>query len=69
MCFILVTAINLAQALNPESLIPILANSEVQERLLPYLPEGEALPKTEEELRNTVQSPQFQQVSGSCPSS
>ncbi|XP_064597179.1 proteasomal ubiquitin receptor ADRM1-A-like isoform X2 [Liolophura sinensis] len=58
-------AINLAQALNPESLIPILANSEVQERLLPYLPEGEALPKTEEELRNTVQSPQFQQALGS----
>ncbi len=43
-------------------MIPILANAEVQQRLLPFLPEGEVLPRSEEELRNTVQSPQFQQV-------
>ena len=43
-------------------MIPILANSEVQERLVKYLPDGESLPKTEQELRDTVQSPQFQQV-------
>lgn len=58
-CF---TDIDLTQALNPESMIPILANSEVQERLVKFLPDGESLPKTEQELRNTVQSPQFQQV-------
>ena len=54
-------------ALNPESMIPILANKDVQERLLKFLPEGESLPKTEGELRNTVQSPQFQQVTREIP--
>lgn len=56
------TGVDLAKALNPEAMLPILANAEVQERLIPYLPEGELLPKTEAELRNTVSSPQFQQV-------
>ncbi|XP_025089736.1 proteasomal ubiquitin receptor ADRM1-like isoform X2 [Pomacea canaliculata] len=54
--------VDLAKALNPEAMLPILANPEVQQRLIPYLPEGESLPKTEEELRNTVSSPQFQQA-------
>lgn len=54
--------IDLVNALNPESMIPILANKDVQERLIKFLPEGESLPKTEGELRNTVQSPQFQQA-------
>ncbi|KAJ8321652.1 hypothetical protein KUTeg_000123 [Tegillarca granosa] len=54
-------SVDLVQALNPESMIPILANPEVQERLIKFLPEGESLPKTEAELRNTVSSPQFQQ--------
>ena len=56
------TGVDLAKALNPEAMLPILANAEVQERLIPYLPEGELLPKTEAELRNTISSPQFQQV-------
>lgn len=60
--------IDLTQALNPESMIPILANSEVQERLVKFLPDGESLPKTEQELRNTVQSPQFQQALSSFSS-
>lgn len=55
-------SVDLVQALNPESMIPILANPEVQERLIKFLPEGESLPKTEAELRNTVSSPQFQQA-------
>ena len=59
---LLFSAIDLSQALNPESMIPILANAGVQERLVKYLPEGQELPKTEDELRNTVSSPQFQQV-------
>ena len=41
---------------------PILANADVQERLLPYLPSGESLPQTAEEIQNTLTSPQFQQV-------
>lgn len=61
-------SIDLVQALNPESMIPILANSEVQERLAEYLPDGESLPKTEQELRATVQSPQFQQALSSFSS-
>ncbi|CAL1534359.1 unnamed protein product [Lymnaea stagnalis] len=60
--------VDLAKALSPEAMIPILANPEVQERLIPYLPEGGSLPKTEEELRNTVQSPQFQQALSSFSS-
>ncbi|CAG5124948.1 unnamed protein product [Candidula unifasciata] len=54
--------VDLVKALNPEAMIPILANPEIQERLVPYLPEGETLPKTEEGLRSTIQSPQFQQA-------
>lgn len=41
---------------------PILANADVQERLLPYLPSGESLPQTADEIQNTLTSPQFQQV-------
>ncbi|XP_014778124.1 proteasomal ubiquitin receptor ADRM1 [Octopus bimaculoides] len=55
-------SIELSQVLKPDDIIPILANSEIQQHLLQYLPEGEMLPRTEEELRNTVQSPQFQQA-------
>ncbi|XP_005091550.1 proteasomal ubiquitin receptor ADRM1 isoform X2 [Aplysia californica] len=60
--------VDLAKALSPEAMVPILANPQVQERLIPYLPEGESLPKTEEELRNTIQSPQFQQALSSFSS-
>ena len=41
---------------------PILANTEVQQRLTPYLPSGESLPQSSEELHHTISSPQFQQV-------
>ena len=43
-------------------MIPILANADIQQRLVQFLPEGEVLPKSEEELRATVSSPQFKQV-------
>ena len=43
-------------------MVPILANKDVQARLIPHLPEGSSLPKNEEELRNTISTPQFQQV-------
>lgn len=53
---------DLASVLTPEIMAPILVNSEVQQRLMPYLPSGESLPQSTEELQNTLSSPQFQQV-------
>uniref|UniRef100_A0A8C7Q608 Proteasomal ubiquitin receptor ADRM1 n=1 Tax=Oncorhynchus mykiss TaxID=8022 RepID=A0A8C7Q608_ONCMY len=38
--------VNLASVVTPEIMAPILANAEVQERLLPFLPSGEALPQS-----------------------
>lgn len=58
----LCTLVDLASVLTPEIMAPILANADVQERLLPYLPSGESLPQTAEEIQNTLTSPQFQQV-------
>lgn len=54
--------VDLASVLTPEIMAPILANADVQERLLPYLPSGESLPQTADEIQNTLTSPQFQQV-------
>lgn len=53
---------DLSLALTSEALIPVLANAEVQQRLIPLLPEAAELPKTETELRQTMHSPQFQQA-------
>lgn len=58
----LLPAVDLASVLTPEIMAPILANTEVQQRLMPYLPSGESLPQSTEELHNTLSSPQFQQV-------
>uniref|UniRef100_A0A6I8S5Y8 Oxysterol binding protein like 2 n=1 Tax=Xenopus tropicalis TaxID=8364 RepID=A0A6I8S5Y8_XENTR len=54
--------VDLASVLTPEIMAPILANAEVQERLMPYLPSGESLPQTADEIQNTLTSPQFQQA-------
>lgn len=54
--------IDLSQSIDAETIIPILANPEVQQRLIPFLPDGEEIPKTEEELRETVHSAQFRQA-------
>ncbi|KAE8292908.1 Proteasomal ubiquitin receptor ADRM1 [Larimichthys crocea] len=54
--------VDLASVLTPEIMAPILANTEVQQRLMPYLPSGESLPQSTEELHNTLSSPQFQQA-------
>lgn len=59
-------AVDLASVLTPEVMAPILANPEVQQRLMPYLPSGESLPQSSEELHNTLSSPQFQQVKSCC---
>ncbi|XP_018593229.1 proteasomal ubiquitin receptor ADRM1 [Scleropages formosus] len=54
--------VDLASVLTPEIMAPILANAEVQQRLLPYLPSGESLPQSADEIQNTLSSPQFQQA-------
>ncbi|XP_067096823.1 proteasomal ubiquitin receptor ADRM1 [Osmerus mordax] len=54
--------VDLASVLTPEIMAPILANSEVQQRLMPYLPSGESLPQSADEIQNTLTSPQFQQA-------
>ncbi|KAJ3586410.1 hypothetical protein NHX12_012808 [Muraenolepis orangiensis] len=54
--------VDLASVLTPEIMAPILANAEVQQRLTPYLPSGESLPQSTEELHHTISSPQFQQA-------
>ncbi|KAG7477904.1 hypothetical protein MATL_G00074430 [Megalops atlanticus] len=54
--------VDLASVLTPEVMAPILANAEVQQRLLPYLPSGESLPQSADEIQNTLTSPQFQQA-------
>ncbi|XP_026188242.1 proteasomal ubiquitin receptor ADRM1 isoform X2 [Mastacembelus armatus] len=54
-------AVDLASVCTPEMMAPILTNAEVQQRLLPFLPTGESLPQSAEEIQNTLSSPQFQQ--------
>jgi len=54
--------VDLSAAITSEAMIPVLANAEVQQRLIPLLPEAAELPKTEAELRETMHSPQFHQV-------
>ncbi|XP_061702787.1 proteasomal ubiquitin receptor ADRM1 [Syngnathoides biaculeatus] len=54
--------VDLASALTPEVMAPILANPDVQQRLMPFLPSGESLLQSTDELHNTLTSPQFQQA-------
>ncbi|XP_029994328.1 proteasomal ubiquitin receptor ADRM1 isoform X2 [Sphaeramia orbicularis] len=55
-------AVDLASVCTPDMMAPILANAEVQQRLLPFLPSGESLPQNADEIQNTLSSPQFQQA-------
>lgn len=48
--------------LTAERMIPILADPGVQERLTPFLPQDASIPSSQDELRSTVASPQFQQA-------
>ncbi|XP_054752500.1 proteasomal ubiquitin receptor ADRM1-like [Lytechinus pictus] len=57
-------AVDLSQLMTSEAMTPILANQEIQQKLIPFLPEGESLPKDPEQLRATLQSPQFKQALG-----
>ncbi|KAI5612362.1 proteasomal ubiquitin receptor ADRM1 isoform X1 [Silurus asotus] len=56
--------VDLASVLTPDIMAPILVNPDIQQRLLPYLPSGESLPQSAEEIQNTLTSPQFQQAMG-----
>lgn len=55
-------SIDLYDIMNTENLVPILSNKDVQERLRAHLPEGQSIPTSERELRESIQSPQFRQA-------
>ncbi|CAN9515276.1 unnamed protein product [Ophioblennius macclurei] len=56
------SAVDLTSVCTPEMMAPILSNTEVQQRLLPFLPSGESLPPHgAQEIHDTLNSPQFQQ--------
>jgi len=56
------TPIDIAEAMKAEDIIPMLANEQIREKLAAHLPEDSNIPKTEEELKETLRSPQFQQA-------
>ena len=56
------TPCDIAEAMKPESIIPMLANEKIRESLMKHLPESTRIPKTEAELKETIHSPQFQQA-------
>ncbi|XP_033117411.1 proteasomal ubiquitin receptor ADRM1-like [Anneissia japonica] len=59
------SSVDLSEVLTHESMAPILANEEVQERLKPFLPEGGTLLARDfADISTTIQSPQFQQAAG-----
>jgi len=43
-------------------LVPILSNKDIQEALRAHLPDGSTIPGSEQELRESIQSPQFRQA-------
>jgi hypothetical protein len=43
-------------------LVPILSNKDVQEALQAHLPDGSTISGSEQELRESIQSPQFRQA-------
>eukprot|EP01137_Pigoraptor_chileana_P034031 Opistho-2@25946 len=52
--------VDLSAVLTPEAIVPLLANPEARERLLRHIPDN--LPRSPEELRNLLHSPQFTQA-------
>lgn len=54
--------LDLSEVINLETMAPILADKQIQERLMQYLPESEILPKTEQEIRTTLTTPQFKKA-------
>lgn len=54
--------IDLSTSFTNEALVPLLSDSSVVARLAPFLPEVKDLPSDHNELRDTIQSPQFKQA-------
>ena len=54
--------VDLSTAINAESLAPLFADPEVRQRLSQFLPEVGDLTNSENEVKDTIQSPQFRQV-------
>jgi len=59
------TSVDLSEIVSADIMAPILSNKQVQEKLIKYLPEGDVLPKNEEELKNTFTTPQFKRAMSS----
>lgn len=55
-------SVDLAASFSNDALLPLMADKEVQNRLKPFLPAVENLPTSKDELRETLQSPQFKQA-------
>merc|ERR1712179_207999 len=53
---------DLTKVLGSESLVGMLSNKEVQDRLNKHMPKDEKIKETKEELRAAVGSPQYQQA-------
>ncbi len=54
--------LDLADCVTLDVMAPILANKNIQEKLVQFLPDSEILPKSEHELRTTLSTPQFKKV-------
>lgn len=55
-------SVDLSRAISPEDLTPILNNPDLRQQLAQFLPDGEQLPQTPDEVASTLKSPQFQQA-------
>lgn len=54
--------LDLAEIISIDTMAPILANKSIQEKLIQYLPDSDVLPKTEQELKQTLTTPQFKKA-------
>lgn len=57
--------LDLSEIVTLDVMAPILANKNIQEKLIQYLPDSDILPKTEQELRTTLTTPQFKKAMSS----
>ncbi|XP_065651953.1 proteasomal ubiquitin receptor ADRM1-B isoform X2 [Hydra vulgaris] len=55
-------SVDLSSSFSTEALLPLLVDKDVQARLQPFLPAVSTLRGSENELRETIQSPQFKQA-------
>lgn len=55
-------AVDLSTSFNTEALAPLFADAEVRRQLCQFLPEVNDLSNSEQEIRETIQSPQFKQA-------